>query len=416
MRIDLPRLLGGFHRGARDAMALTPPRHVRRLLVPLPSTRFGGTERHTAELAARLGQHGVAVTLAAEPALLPLLAAAMPPGQPAPRLLPARLGWDDAVPPAVAIARQRAGTEALLVAESPDLVLLPLPWPDAGLGVMRAVAGRGLPRLVALHLAAEGPPPPAIATELPALDAEGAAWAAVSAPVARRAAAAFGLAPSRITVIDNPAPRAGTEGRDAARAALRTRLGLRDDQPLLIFVGRLEEAKGADLLPALTDRLNLPIAVLGDGLLLGHLEAEARGDPRGLLRLMGQVADPGPWYRAADALILPSRLEGAPLVFLEAAAHHCPVVASPAALEGLGPDAPRLARLAAAGDAAALADAARALLADPAGTAAMVARAAAEAARRSWPRALGAWLGQLRLAAALASPHHAPLAFPETAA
>jgi glycosyltransferase involved in cell wall biosynthesis len=415
-------------------MALTPPRQLTRLLVPLPSSRLGGTERHAAELAARLGAQGLEVTLAAEPSLLPSLAAFLPPGLPAPRMVAARLGGDGAEPTPATIARQRAAAESLLVAESPEMVLLPLPWPDAGLGLMRAVAGRGLPRLVALHLAAEGPPPPAIAAELPALDAAGAAWAAVSAPVARRGAACFGLPPARIALIDNPAPAAGpaagAEARGAARAALHALLGLRPGQKLLVFVGRLEEAKGADLLPALTDRLNQPIAVLGDGLLRGHLEAEAKADPRGLLRLVGQVADPTPWYLGADALVLPSRLEGAPLVFLEAAARHCPVVATVAALEALGDAAPRLARIAPTPDAGGLAEAAQSLLADPAAAAAMAARAAAEAARRSWARAVPEWMGQLRLAAAMAPasgtagaapppaiPSRAePLAFPETAA
>lgn len=403
-------------------MALTPTRHLTRLLLALPSLRFGGTERHAAELAARLGAEGLEVTLAAEPALLAPLAAALPPGLPTPSLAPAALGWDDAAEPAGALARQWAAAEALLVAENPDMVLLPLPWPDAGLGVMRAAAAHGLPRLVALHLAADGPAPPAIAGALPALDAAGAAWAAVSAPVARRGASCFGLPAARIALIDNPAPAVTAAGRDAARATLRALLGLRADQKLILFVGRLEEAKGADLLPALTDRLNLPVAVLGDGLLRGHLEAEARADPRGLLRLIGQVADPTPWYLGADALVLPSRLEGAPLVFLEAAARFCPVVASAAALEGLGPDAPSLARIAGSADAAGLAGAVQALLADPAGAAAMAARAAAEAARRTWRRAIPAWMGQLRLAATLAPPTRAarpwaePFAYPENAA
>ncbi|SFK68331.1 glycosyltransferase [Falsiroseomonas stagni] len=403
-------------------MALTPTRHLTRLLLALPSLRFGGTERHAAELAARLGAEGLEVTLAAEPALLAPLAAALPPGLPTPRIVAARLGWDEDESPATAMERQHAAAEALLATETPDIVLLPLPWPDAGLGVMRAAAARGLPRLVALHLAAEGPPPPAIAASLPALDAAGAAWAAVSAPVARRGASCFGLPAARIALIDNPAPAVHAAGRDAARAALRALLGLRADQRLILFVGRLEEAKGADLLPALTDRLNLPVAVLGDGLLRGHLEAEARADPRGLMRLIGQVADPTPWYLGADALVLPSRLEGAPLVFLEAAARFCPVVASAAALEGLGPDAPDLARIATSADAAGLAGAVQALLADPAGAAAMAARAAAEAARRTWQRAIPAWMGQLRLAATLAPPSQAarpwaePFAYPENAA
>jgi glycosyltransferase involved in cell wall biosynthesis len=380
-------------------------RRLRRLLLLLPSARFGGTERHSAELAARLGAAGMEVTLAATPALLAPLAAAMPRGPGTPRLLPAAIAWDEAAPVPAHEVGQAAAAAALIAAEAPDVALVPLPWPNAGLGLLRALAAAGVPRLVALHLAAEGPAPEGIAAALPAIDAAGAAWCAVSAPVARRAARFFGLPDGRVAVLPNPAPpppQARTD-RAVARATLRSVLGLRGDARLLLFVGRLEEAKGADLLPALTDRLTMPIACLGDGPLRGHLDAQAMADPRSLLRLLGQLADPTPWYLAADALLLPSRLEGAPLVFFEAAAHGCPVVATAAALEGLGEAAPRLARIAAEAEAVALAGAVRGLFADPAGTAAMVALAAAEAARRNWDDLLDGWLGQLRAAASLAA-------------
>ena len=50
-------------------------RRLSRLLVPLPSTRLGGTERHTAELCTRLlARTGMAIDLAAEPELHPGLA------------------------------------------------------------------------------------------------------------------------------------------------------------------------------------------------------------------------------------------------------------------------------------------------------------------------------------------------------
>ena len=372
-------------------------RRLGRLLVALPSTRFGGTERHSAELAARLGAMGLSVTLAAETAMLPALRAALPPGFPAPCLLPAAIGWTGA--DGAAVPRQREAAAALLAEAAPEIVLLPLPWPDSGLGLMRAMAAARLPRLALLHLAADGPAPTAIAENLPEIAIDGMAWGAVSAPVARRAAGFFGLPPSRIAVIDNPAP-SPPPPQDAAavRATLRRSLGLRGDAPLVAFVGRLEEAKGADLLPAVADRLGMTLACLGDGPLRGYLEAQALADPRGMLRILGPVAQPMPWYRAADALLLPSRLEGAPLVFLEAASIGCPVVATAAAMEGL---APGLARIAAP-DPAALADALRGVVADAAGTAAMVRRARAEAARRSWDRAARAWHGQLRVAAMLA--------------
>jgi glycosyltransferase involved in cell wall biosynthesis len=186
--------------------------------------------------------------------------------------------------------------------------------------------------------------------------------------------------------------------RQSARTRLRQALALAPDGPLLLFVGRLEEVKGAELLPDISDRLPVTLACAGDGPLRGFLDARAAGDPRGLLRMLGPVADPSPWYLAADALLLPSRLEGAPLVFLEAAAHRCPVVATAAALEALGEDAPLMARLAATPDARGMAEAAAAVLEDPAGMAATVARAAGFAARQDWARTTEAALGLLRAA------------------
>jgi glycosyltransferase involved in cell wall biosynthesis len=186
--------------------------------------------------------------------------------------------------------------------------------------------------------------------------------------------------------------------RGMARATIRAALGLPPGAPLVVFVGRLEEAKGADLLPYISDRLTATLAIAGDGPLRGDLEEAAAMDRRGLMRLLGPVADPAPWYLAADAVLMPSRLEGVPLVFLEAAAHRCPVVASPAALEGLGALAPTLARIAATADSAGLAAAVAALLARPADAAPMVEAAAAHAARQSPEAALEATLGLLRMA------------------
>jgi hypothetical protein len=208
--------------------------------------------------------------------------------------------------------------------------------------------------------------------------------------VAARAARLFGLPAARVAILPNPAPRPSPVARDVARATLRRAIGLPDDAPLILFVGRLEEAKGADLLPDVSARLRMPLACLGDGPLRGLLQARATGDPRGLLHVLGPVAVPAPWYLAADALLLPSRLEGAPLVFLEAAAHRLPVVATAAALEALGPDAPRLARIAAHA-AADLAAAWKMRSPTAAGTAARVEAAAAHAASLDWERTMTAW-------------------------
>lgn len=374
------------------------PGQLRHLLVLLPSTRFGGTEEHTAQLAARLAtQPGLRVTLAAEATLLPALAAALPPETPAPGLHAAAIGWTGRVPTEAEIAAQENAAREAISTLAPDILLIPLPWPNAGLGLLRAATG--LPRLVVVHLAPEEAPG-GIAEALPGLQARGAAWCAVAPPGARRAARFFGLPEGAVAQVDNPAPPPPSADRALLRASMRAALGLHADAPLLLFVGRLETTKGAQLLPGIAAAAEMTLACAGAGPLRSVLDRQAAADPARRLRLLGHLADPSAWYLVADALVLPSVLEGLPLVFLEAAAAGCPVVATAAALEGLGTAAADLARVVKSPDPAAFGAALRALLADPEGTAALAARAKAEAARRSWDRILPEWIGLLRAAGA----------------
>ena len=373
------------------SLGAAAPRRLERLLVALPSVRMGGTERHTMDLARRLAARGgMAVEVAAEPRLHPALSALLGPGV---TLRAAAIGWETD-PPETRAARQAAAMGALLAEVQADAAFIPLPWPDAGHGLLPVLAAAGLPRVILLHLAPDAPPPATV----PALGLGGAVLAAVSAPIARRAALAWGVAEGGIALLANPAPVPRPMDRAVARAAIRTGLGLPPGAKLVLFVGRLEEIKGADLLPYVSDRLDATLAIAGDGPLRGSLEESAALDPRRLIRVLGPLADPAPWYLAADAVLMPSRLEGVPLVFLEAAAHRCPVVASAAALEGLGEMAQRLARIAATADSGSLAAAVQALLADPAAAAPMIEAAAAHAARQTPEAALDAALGLLRVA------------------
>jgi glycosyltransferase involved in cell wall biosynthesis len=369
-------------------------RRLSRLLITLPSLRMGGTERHTAEIATRLAAHGLEVVLATEPALHDPLRPHLGPGV---ALQAAAIGWDEASDPAASGARQMAEAGRLLADLCPDAVFLPLPWPNAGLGIMEALAPAGLPRLLLFHLVAEGDAPPAVAEALPRIGLPGCGYAAVSAPAARRAERLFRLAPGRVAVLDNPAPATARANREGVRAVLRSAIGLRPDAGLVLFVGRLEEAKGADLLPALSDRLKATLVCIGDGPLRGLLDARAAGDPRGLFRVLGAVDNPIPWYLAADALVLPSRLEGAPLVFLEAAAHGLPAVATAAALEALGDTMQDLAWIAGP-EPAAIASAVERALADRDASARLAEAAAAHARRLDWEGTVERMLGLLRAA------------------
>ncbi len=108
---------------------------------------------------------------------------------------------------------------------------------------------------------------------------------------------------------------------------------IRQDAKLVIGVGRLEQQKGFDQLIAAFSGVvrQLPeaeLVILGEGSQRPALQALI--DERGLTNqahLVGNVEEPGSWYRRADVFALTSRFEGFPNVLLEAMAYGCPVVA-----------------------------------------------------------------------------------------
>jgi glycosyltransferase involved in cell wall biosynthesis len=343
-------------------------------LVILPSDRFGGAEAHTVRICAAAEATGVAVTVAANGVLHPRLEA---PGR---RLLDLPVAWRRGLVERARQAQAEA-TRAALAATAPDAALLPLPWPDRGGGTMVALAEAGLPTMVVAHLAPHHP------EEAPGLDDEALAaagamradWVAVSAPTGARLARFLHLAPERMTVIPNGIDPPPALDREAERAALHARLGIQPGTPVALFLGRLELAKGADRLPMLAEafarRTDGVLACAGSGALEQTLQRAA--PPGHPLRLLGHQARPAGLLAAADAVVLPSRLEGAPLAFLEAASAGVPVAASPEALEALGDIAPRVAALADADDLAGMADALAGVALGTPGTAER-----AEAARR----------------------------------
>ena len=101
-----------------------------------------------------------------------------------------------------------------------------------------------------------------------------------------------------------------------------------------LFVGRLTAVKGIDV--AVEALLNVPedrppwrFLVLGDGPLRSELEEQVRRRGRGdRMQFLGFRNDVYPHMAACSCLLLPSRVEGLPLVLSEAMTMGVPVVAS----------------------------------------------------------------------------------------
>lgn len=181
------------------------------------------------------------------------------------------------------------------------------------------------------------------------------------------------------------------------RPQARRALGLPLDVPLLLFVGRLQPLKRAEVavraLAAVGDDAHLVIVGGPSG-----PEAEAYR-----LRLEAEVADAGvedrvrfvepqphellsTFYRAADVCLVPSRSESFGLVALEAAACGTPVVAT--AVGGLTTlvDHGRTGYLIEDGDPAAFAGAIRHVLDDPLAAERMASEAVLRARGYTWAR------------------------------
>ena len=126
----------------------------------------------------------------------------------------------------------------------------------------------------------------------------------------------------RLLTIENAVP-------DAAADARADLFADEPDRLHLLFVGRLDRQKGFDILAEALRRLrreDLVVHVIG-GTVRG--DAEAPEVPPGA-RMAGWIPRErlDDWYRSADALVVPSRWEGLPLVIPDALANGTPVICS----------------------------------------------------------------------------------------
>jgi len=142
-----------------------------------------------------------------------------------------------------------------------------------------------------------------------------------------------GFPPERIVQIaSGVSVDSAIQGPEAKRA-IRERLGL-PAGPILLFVGRLNEHKGAGRLLRILPRLlarhaDLTLVLLGDG--PQRRELEGLGEKLGVsshVRWLGERPDPEEVFRAADVFALPTQGEGMSNALLEAMAAGLPCVAT----------------------------------------------------------------------------------------
>ncbi len=131
------------------------------------------------------------------------------------------------------------------------------------------------------------------------------------------------------------------------RSFAQQQLGLSAESPCLLFVGRIDFQKGADVLLERADRLlrALPlhnIILVGDGPLKVIAQSHAsRCEHETRIHFVGRRDDVLKWMQSSELLLLPTRYEGMPNVVLEAMSCGLPIVSTRAEgiLELLGESA-----------------------------------------------------------------------------
>lgn len=330
-----------------------------RVLAYADSLEFSGAERAftllVKGLSARDGFDLAA--LAPDGSLADELAACCSVVHPLPRV-PLRAGLSAFDP------RLRRAARAAARAAHAEVVLVNLPSAQAGTSGLV----RGLPSVGFLHIASSladaGFRLGAWRDRLAAPRVRRATRIVVPAPSVRRHMwERWDVPPDRVAWAPEPFTALDPMPRADARAAL----AIGDERRLLGMVGRVSvKQKGHDVLLRALAQLprDVELVVAGAGRDTERLRALAGTlGVGGRVRFLGALPRPEALYCAVDALVIPSRFEGLPLVALEALALGVPGVAS--AVDGLADVWPGE-WLVPPGDSAALAAALDALLtADP---------------------------------------------------
>jgi glycosyltransferase involved in cell wall biosynthesis len=297
------------------------------VLLAESGTSVGGTERVLWELATRLppARFDVRVWLSSAPGIDEFAAALERASFPVERVAEVDSRWDMA---------GMLRTWSRLRRIAPRLIHVHHVWPAADRYLTEMAAAAGVPHLVitehSLGRSHSRGQQALKRRELGRADAVTAVCGAVAETLVRD----YGADRARIRVVPNGAEPPDPAAESPEALAVRTRYGATPLRPLWVCAGRLDPPKGQDVLLEAAARIHaagLPFILLlaGEGASRAALEAQARSlGIADQVRFLGQVATIGPLLLAADAVVLPSRLEGLPLTLLEAMVRERPVVAS----------------------------------------------------------------------------------------
>ncbi len=196
---------------------------------------------------------------------------------------------------------------------------------------------------------------------------------ACSSDLARRAIT-LGAPADRLEVVPYGVDVARFKPAAGARDAVRARLGIPPEAPLLFAAGRLVRKKGFEYLIDALPKVDAHLAIAGDGDLAEELRARAYGaGVADRVHFLGDLPQGavGDWFAGADVAVAPSvrddsgNVDGLPNTVLEALASGTPLVSTSAGGIASVVDDGRTGVIVPQRDAGALADALGGLLRDP---------------------------------------------------
>jgi glycosyltransferase involved in cell wall biosynthesis len=137
----------------------------------------------------------------------------------------------------------------------------------------------------------------------------------------------FSINPNKIFIVPNWVSKINIS---QSKDELRKQLNLPQNKKIILFVHRLSERKGAQLLPEIIDKTvknnkDVFFVIVGEGPLRLNLKINL---DKNLSKLVGSVPQKNivEYYQTANLLIMPSLREGFPRVILEAMAVGLPIV------------------------------------------------------------------------------------------